>query len=141
MRARVPLDRPHPRAKVRIADIYIPNPCRASASCNPASGGGDAAYPVACLAARRAVHHARHAPPEIYPDPDIIVVDPAFGQYLLGITAIRRLWTGSRWAEGPAWPNQGQYLVFSDVQASNQYRYIWENGMVTKFRDPSFNSN
>jgi gluconolactonase len=81
------------------------------------------------------------APPEIYPDPDIIVVDPSFGQYLLGITAIRRLWTGSRWAEGPAWSSQGHYLVFSDVQASIQYRYIWETGQVSKFRDPSFNSN
>jgi gluconolactonase len=81
------------------------------------------------------------APPEIYPDPDIIVVDPAFGKYLLGITAIHRLWTGARWAEGPAWSSQGHYLVFSDVQANIQYRYIWESGLVSKFRDPSFNSN
>src|SRR5690348_8801136 len=37
------------------------------------------------------------APPSIYPDPDIIVVDPSFNQSLLGITAIHRLWTGGRW--------------------------------------------
>src|SRR5690242_324662 len=30
----------------------------------------------------------RFAPPNIYPDPDIIVVDPAFKRLLLGITAI-----------------------------------------------------
>ncbi|MCW3473451.1 SMP-30/gluconolactonase/LRE family protein [Limobrevibacterium gyesilva] len=79
--------------------------------------------------------------PNTYPDPDIIVVDPAFNQYLLGITAIHRLWTGSKWAEGPAWSNMGRYLLFSDVQADTQYRYIWDNGRVTVFRRPSYNSN
>lgn len=79
--------------------------------------------------------------PEIYPDPDIITVDPSFGKYLLGITAIHRLWTGAFWAEGPAWSNQGQYLLFSDVQGNVQYRYIWDDGRVTRFRDPSYNSN
>ena len=59
----------------------------------------------------------RHAPPDIFPDPDIIVIDPAFKQRLLGITAIRRVATGFKWAEGPAWSSEGQYLVFSDVQA------------------------
>jgi gluconolactonase len=83
----------------------------------------------------------RGAPPEIYPDPDIIVMDPAFKRYLLGITAIRRVATGFRWAEGPAWCSEGQYLVFSDVQANVQYRYLWETGRVSRFRDPSFNSN
>jgi gluconolactonase len=58
----------------------------------------------------------RHAPPDIYPDPDILVIDPVFKQTLLGITAIRRVWTGIKWAEGPAWSSEGQYLVFSDVQ-------------------------
>lgn len=81
------------------------------------------------------------AAPNIYPDPDIIVVDPAFKQSLLGITAIRRVATGFKWAEGPAWCSEGQYLVFSDVQANIQYRYIWETGRVSRFRDPSFNSN
>lgn len=81
------------------------------------------------------------ATPNFYPDPDIIVIDPSFNDLLLGITAIRRLWTGSRWAEGPAWSSQGQYLVFSDVQADTQYRYIWDDGRVSAFRKPSFHSN
>jgi gluconolactonase len=79
--------------------------------------------------------------PETYPDPDIIQLDPSFGQYMLGITAIHRLWTGSNWAEGPAWSAQGNYLVFSDVQGNKQYRYIWDDGRVTVYRDPSNNSN
>ncbi|HBK09169.1 MAG TPA: gluconolactonase [Acetobacteraceae bacterium] len=81
------------------------------------------------------------APPDIYPDPDIIVADPGFNQYLLGITAIRRVATGFKWTEGPAWSSEGQYLVFSDVQANTQYRCIWETGRVSKFRSPSYNSN
>ncbi len=81
------------------------------------------------------------APPTIYPDPDIISLDPSFRELMLGITAIRRVWTGARWAEGPAWSSQGHYLVFSDVQDNTQYRYLWETGEVTVFRRPSFNSN
>ncbi len=79
--------------------------------------------------------------PSIYPDPDIIVIDPSFTQLVLGNAGLHRLWTGSFWAEGPAWSNQGQYLVFSDVQANTQYRYIWDDGRVTPFRRPSNNSN
>ena len=55
--------------------------------------------------------------PAIYPDPDIVVVDPAFRQLFVGNAGLHRLWTGAFWAEGPAWSSQGQYLVFSDVQA------------------------
>lgn len=82
-----------------------------------------------------------HAPPEIYPDPDIIVIDPSFKEYLLGITAIHRVATGFRWCEGPAWSSEGQYFVFSDVQANTQYRFLWEDGRVSAFRKPSNNSN
>ena len=83
----------------------------------------------------------RGSPPEIYPDPDILIVDPSFNDLLLGITAVHRVWTGGAWTEGPAWSNQGQYLVFSDVQANTQYRYLWDAGHVVPFRRPSYNSN
>ncbi|MEJ0016122.1 MAG: SMP-30/gluconolactonase/LRE family protein [Acetobacteraceae bacterium] len=83
----------------------------------------------------------RHAPPTIFPDPDIILIDPSFGSLLLGITAIRRVATGFLWAEGPAWSNEGQYLVFSDVQGNAQYRFLWDDRRVTEFRKPSHNSN
>jgi len=79
--------------------------------------------------------------PEIYPDPDIITIDPSFGKYLLGITAMHRLWTGGKWLEGPAWSSQGNYLVFSDVQANTLYRLIWDDMRVTAFRKPSYFAN
>lgn len=81
------------------------------------------------------------AAPSIYPDPDIISLDPSFNPYLLGITAIHRVWTGGRWLEGPAWSSQGNYLLFSDVQANIEYRLIWEEMRVTKYRDPSYFAN
>jgi len=79
--------------------------------------------------------------PSIYPDPDVIVIDPSFRTLVAGNTPLRRLWTGADWAEGPAWSSQGQYLVFSDVTGNTQYRYIWEDGRVTPFRKPSNNTN
>lgn len=81
------------------------------------------------------------AAPMIYPDPDIIILDPSFKDLMLGPTAIQRLATGFKWAEGPAWSGQGRYLVFSDVQDDTQYRFLWDDGRVTLFRRPSFNSN
>jgi gluconolactonase len=83
----------------------------------------------------------RFAPPEIFPDPDILVLDDSFKQYLVVLDAIHRLWTGFQWAEGPAWSGEGQYVVFSDVKGNTQYRYTWESGRVTPFRKPSWNSN
>lgn len=83
----------------------------------------------------------RYAPPDIFPDPDILVVDPSFRQFLVGLTGIHRLWTGFQWAEGPAWSGEGRYAVFSDVKGNSQYRYIWESGEVTAYRKPSWNSN
>ncbi|HUB44430.1 MAG TPA: SMP-30/gluconolactonase/LRE family protein [Acetobacteraceae bacterium] len=83
----------------------------------------------------------RRAPPAIYPDPDVLAIDPSFKQYQVGLAAIHRLWTGFRWAEGPAWSGEGKYALFSDVKGNTQYRYIWETGEVTPFRSPSWNSN
>ena len=79
--------------------------------------------------------------PSIYPDPDVIVVDPSFIPLRRNQGAIYRVWTGALWAEGPAWSSQGRYVVFSDVSGNVQYRYIWDDGRVTAFRRPSYNSN
>ena len=55
------------------------------------------------------------AEPQRYPDPDIVVIDPKRFKAKVGNTAIKRLYTGCLWAEGPAWNAQGQYLVWSDI--------------------------
>ena len=81
------------------------------------------------------------ADPVSYPDPDVVVVDPAFNGLRVNNTAIHRLWTGGQWSEGPAWCSQGKYLVWSDVPMGVQRRWIDDDGRVTVFRNPSNNSN
>jgi len=83
-----------------------------------------------------------NAAPNVYVwDPDIVVVDPLFADYVQGNTPIQRLWTGSLWAEGPAWSGQGRYVVWSDIPNNRQLRWLEDNGAVSVFRAPSNNSN
>ena len=82
-----------------------------------------------------------NAPPVHYPDPDVVAVTPAFGKYIQGNSAIKRLWTGALWAEGPAWNGVGRFLLWSDIPNDIQLRWLEENGEVSIFRNPSGNSN
>jgi gluconolactonase len=82
------------------------------------------------------------AEPVRYPDPDIIALEPQFAKYKLGNTPIRRHYTGTLWAEGPAWNGTGRYLVWSDIPANEQLRWTEEDGHVgRRFRFPSGHSN
>ena len=83
-----------------------------------------------------------NGPPTTYfTDPDILVVDPAFGGLVQVNSSIKRLHTGTLWAEGPAWNAQGRYLVWSDIPNNVQLRWLEDDGRVTVFRHPSNNSN
>jgi gluconolactonase len=79
--------------------------------------------------------------PVRYPDPDIIALDNRFRRYIVGNTSIKRLYTGTEWAEGPAWNGVGRYLVWSDIPNNRQLRWIEDDGRVTVFRNPSGFSN
>src|SRR5437588_12420799 len=63
------------------------------------------------------------APTTYFWDPDIIAVDPAFEDLAQPNTAIKRLYTGVLWAEGPAWSAQGRYLLWSDIPNNRQMRW------------------
>lgn len=76
-----------------------------------------------------------------YPDPDIVALDNRFRRYIVANTPIKRLYTGTLWAEGPAWNGVGRYLVWSDIPNNVQMRWIEEDGHVTIFRNPSGYSN
>src|SRR5260221_10235500 len=66
-----------------------------------------------------------NAPPTTYfTDPDIVAVDPAFNGCVQPNAAIKRLWTGALWSEGPAWCGQGRYLVWSDIPTNRQLRWV-----------------
>jgi gluconolactonase len=79
--------------------------------------------------------------PVRYPDPDIVVLDKRFARIKIGNTAIERLYTGMRWAEGPAWNGVGRYLVWSDIPNNVQMRWLEEDGHVSVLRNPAGNSN
>src|SRR5437660_12849984 len=80
-------------------------------------------------------------PPVRYPDPNIIALDPRFAKYKIGNTAIQRLYTGTLWAEGPAWNGVGRYLLWSDIPNDRQLRWLEEDGHVSLFRKPAYYSN
>jgi gluconolactonase len=79
--------------------------------------------------------------PQRYPDPDIVVLDNRFGGKVWN-TPIERLYTGTLWAEGPAWNSVGRYLVWSDIPNNENLRWLEEDKHVSRhFRSPSGNSN
>lgn len=81
------------------------------------------------------------AEPQRYPDPDIVVIDKRF-KYKLGNTPIQRLYTGTLWAEGPAWNGVGRYFIWSDIPNDENLRYLEEDDHVSRrFRYPAGNSN
>ena len=71
----------------------------------------------------------------------IVVVDDRFKSCFAGHVRVERLWTGSRWAEGPAWFAAGRYLVWSDIPNNRMLRYVEPSGEVSVFRETSNNSN
>jgi gluconolactonase len=76
-----------------------------------------------------------------YPDPAVEVVDPRFAKYRVISAAVERLYTGTRWAEGPVWFGDGRYLLFSDIPNNRMLRWLEDTGEVSVFRSPSNYSN
>ena len=72
---------------------------------------------------------------------DIVVLDPRFKACFAGHVRVERLWTGARWAEGPAWFAAGRYLVWSDIPNNRMMRFVEPSGEVSVFRERSNNSN
>ncbi|BAT20092.1 gluconolactonase [Asaia bogorensis NBRC 16594] len=82
------------------------------------------------------------APVAFTPDPDIISYDPSFSAVILDNAPLVQAWKGKvLWLEGPAWSNEGRFLITSDVMGSTQYRYLPEERCMTVFRKESYHSN
>lgn len=79
--------------------------------------------------------------PVVYPDPAIEVIDPRFAKYRVINAAVERLYTGTRWAEGPVWFADGRYLLWSDIPNNRILRWLEDTGEVSVFRNPSNYSN
>jgi gluconolactonase len=80
-------------------------------------------------------------PSERYPDPAVRVLDPRGAGLIPMNASVERLYTGTRWSEGPVWFGDGHYLVWSDIPNNRMLRWTEETGAVSEFRKPSNFSN
>ncbi len=72
---------------------------------------------------------------------DFEVVDKRFSRLVHGNCHLEKLWTGCRWAEGPAYFPAGKYLVWSDIPNDRVMRYDETDGSVSVFLQPAGNHN
>jgi len=69
------------------------------------------------------------------------VFDDRFRRYAGGCVHLEKLYTGCRWAEGPAYFSAGRYLVWSDIPNDRIMRWDETDGSVSVFRTPAMNTN
>ncbi|HEY7252553.1 MAG TPA: SMP-30/gluconolactonase/LRE family protein, partial [Methylomirabilota bacterium] len=75
--------------------------------------------------------------PVRYPDPAVQILEESFTKYRVFNSAVERLATGFRWAEGPVWFGDGRYVLWSDIPNDRIMRWDEESGAVSVFRKPS----
>jgi len=68
------------------------------------------------------------------------IIDPRFGYLIIGSAHLERLYTGCRWAEGPVWFKDGDFLLWSDIPNHRMMRYQ-PDGTVSVYRANSNFSN
>ncbi|MBD9491762.1 SMP-30/gluconolactonase/LRE family protein [Ensifer sp. ENS11] len=68
---------------------------------------------------------------------DFEIVDQRFANLVNHSARVEQLYTGCRWAEGPAYFAAGRYLVWSDIPNDRMLRYDETDGHVSIFRQPS----
>lgn len=72
---------------------------------------------------------------------DYEIIDPRFRATYIGHARLEKLYTGCRWAEGPAYQAAMRCLIWSDIPNNRLMRYSEEDGHVSVFRAPSNNAN
>jgi gluconolactonase len=76
----------------------------------------------------------------MYP-PEVEILDDRFAKLALDNVRLDKLFTGCRWAEGPAYLAAGKYLVWSDIPNNRVLRYDETCGSVSVFLAPADNHN
>jgi gluconolactonase len=67
--------------------------------------------------------------------------DARFSRMIHGNARMETLWTGGRWAEGPAYFAAGRYLVWSDIPNDRLMRLDVLNNATSVFEQPCRNQN
>ena len=68
------------------------------------------------------VREAGWQPTLRYPDASITALDPRFKKYHMPLTNVERLWSGTRWGEGPVYFGDARCVIWSDVPGNVMYR-------------------
>ncbi|MGJ4857761.1 SMP-30/gluconolactonase/LRE family protein [Labrys sp. La1] len=72
---------------------------------------------------------------------EFVVADPRFKALIFGNSQLDKLYTGTRWAEGPAYFPAGKYLIWSDIPNNRLMRYDETDGSVSVYDHDSRNQN
>ena len=64
------------------------------------------------------------------------ILDRRFEALIIGHARLERLWTGSRWAEGPVYVPAAKSLIWSDIPEDRLMRYDETDGSVSVFEHP-----
>ena len=71
----------------------------------------------------------------------IELIDESFNKLVFGNVHLEKLYTGCRWAEGPAYFPAGKYLLWSDIPNDRVMRFDETDGSVSVFLAPAMNHN
>jgi gluconolactonase len=80
-------------------------------------------------------------PNQRYPDPALFILDPSFLKYRIYSSTLEQVASGMRWAEGPVYFPEEQYLLVSDIPNNRIMKYNEKDGSFTVFRSPSNYAN
>src|SRR6187399_481647 len=80
-------------------------------------------------------------PNQRYPDPALLILDPSFTKYRIYSSTLEQVATGMRWAEGPVYFPDGQYVLVSDIPNNRIMKYSKRDGSFTVFRSPANYAN
>ena len=72
---------------------------------------------------------------------DYEILDPRFGALVIGHAKLERLWTGSRWAEGPVYVPAAKSVLWSDIPNDRVMRFDETDGSTSVFLAPAMNHN
>jgi gluconolactonase len=78
---------------------------------------------------------------QLYPDPAIQILDPSFAKYRIYSSTLEQVATGMRWAEGPVYFPEGQYVLVSDIPNNRIMKFDERTGAFTVFRSPANYAN
>jgi gluconolactonase len=72
---------------------------------------------------------------------DYEIHEPRFAKLIIGHAKLERLWTGSRWAEGPVYAPAARHVLWSDIPNNRVLRFVEDDASVSVFEAPCGHQN